>query len=517
MLEFASRSTRRSPMRWPSLILGYLCLMILVNEGSGLPFTIDFDALYNLTNRQSNPPPKPCQGDCIADVAKCIVKANFCYIEDKCYEANETRRNDTVSCLQCQPNRNQRNWGFNPFCSSTELCKNLMLVALKTCSNRTIEAFYTDPKEAVLTQYDYASCSRDDSRCQAGFFDIPPRSEPYACCPGFFCPKGQTCLIPCRPGSYCPSELSASNGTCRSRVNCPKEDPEGYDAYGCGGSTFEGFCPAGSFCSSPSTIEPCPNGTKYCPTGVMAPLACPDGFVCREGRARRQRAITNVLLSVICITIALVAIAEISQWILLKTKLFGEHKLVDPPGVSNYFREATDDPRQASPRYIQLHIHLEQAKLRNVTRFDLKKNEGFTGRITAGKLTALMGGSGCGKSSLLETIHGRRRLRSPGSITFADHEPLSNLLTDYVGYVPQADIMHNDLTVFETVYYSARTRRLNDSKQVILNDVCFVLAKLGLGTMHNNFTRTLSGGKITLEEELVQIDCCPSSRSTKTR
>jgi hypothetical protein len=106
-----------------------------------------------------------------------------------------------------------------------------------------------------------------------------------------------------------------------------------------------------------------------------------------------------------------------------------------------------------------------------------------------------MGGSGCGKSSLLETIHGRRQLRKHGFITFAEHEPLTNLLTDYVGYVPQADIMHNDLTVFETVYYSARTRRLDDSKEVIINDVCFVLEKLGLKIMHNSMTKTLSGGK----------------------
>ncbi|CAF1123194.1 unnamed protein product [Rotaria sordida] len=120
-----------------------------------------------------------------------------------------------------------------------------------------------------------------------------------------------------------------------------------------------------------------------------------------------------------------------------------------------------------------------------------------------------MGGSGCGKSSLLETIYGRRRPRKKGFITFAEHHPLSNLLTDYVGYVPQADIMHNDLTVFETIYYSARTRRLDHSKHVIISDVCFVLDKLGLKNMHNSMTKTLSGGQRKRVNVAMEVAACP--------
>lgn len=136
-----------------------------------------------------------------------------------------------------------------------------------------------------------------------------------------------------------------------------------------------------------------------------------------------------------------------------------------------------------------------QLRSGNVTGFDLERNKGFTGCITAGRLTALMGGSGCGKSSLLVTIHVRRRLHVNGYIKFGEYEPLDNILTDYIRYVPQADFMHKDLTVFETVYYSGRTRRLNDLYDIIKNDVCFVLEKLRLENMHNSKTQTLSGGK----------------------
>jgi ABC-type transport system involved in cytochrome bd biosynthesis fused ATPase/permease subunit len=186
---------------------------------------------------------------------------------------------------------------------------------------------------------------------------------------------------------------------------------------------------------------------------VQEALPCPSGFLCLDGRARRKRLITIVLITVIIIILVFALCVKISQWLVLNTKSFGQHELHNPSGVSDYFKKRQDTSHLKEQ--IQLHIRLNQAKLRNVTRFDSKRNEGFTGRIAAGKLTALMGGSGCGKSSLLETIHGRRQLRKNGYITFAEHKPLTKLFTDYVGYVSQADIMHNDLTVFETVYYSA--------------------------------------------------------------
>ncbi|CAF3800704.1 unnamed protein product [Rotaria sp. Silwood1] len=198
-------------------------------------------------------------------------------------------------------------------------------------------------------------------------------------------------MIPRRKGGYCPSELLASNGTCRTAVTCPEDRPKQYGAVGCGGSYFEGFCPNGTYCPSPAESIHCKNGTE-------------------EGRARRQRIITNVLISVLAIIIGLTICAKVFEWLSLTRECFGKHELVDPPGVSNYFRKATH-PNDGPQKYIELHIHLARARLRNVTRFDPEKNEGFTGRVAAGKLTALMGGSGCGKSSLLETIHGRRQLR----------------------------------------------------------------------------------------------------------
>jgi ABC-type uncharacterized transport system YnjBCD ATPase subunit len=310
-------------------------------------------------------------------------------------------------------------------------------------------------------------------------------------------------MIPCRPGSYCPSPLKSINGTCQTPVKCLAKQSSDFDEYGCGGSTFEGFCPSEFYCPKSNKMFRCPNKTNYCPTGVQKPLPCPSHFLCLNGRARRQRLILSVIVVFIVILVAFVISAKISEWLILNKKLFGQYTSDEFSDISDYFKEANESNDPSSQ--LQLNIYLHQVKLRNVTRFDPLKNQGFTGRITAGRLTALMGGSGCGKSSLLETIYGRRRPHENGSITFAEHDPLSNVLTHYVGYVPQADIMHDNLTVFETVYYSARTRRLDDPKRVIISDVCFVLDKLGLKNMHNSMTKTLSGGRKSQCGELFRI------------
>lgn len=438
--------------------------------------------------------PSGCNSSCqTCKNGTCVISKNFCYIANQCYEKNQTPLRDSLSCLQCQPNQNQTQWSFNPQCSAGASCQDDLFIAENTCARDIIKEFYIHPHEAINARYNFRECGQDRKQCQSGFFLLKNGSKPLACCPGYFCPDGQVCMIPCRAGSHCPSPLKSIDGICQTPVKCPIQQSSDFDEYGCGGSTFEGFCPSKSYCPNPSTMIQCPNETSYCPTGVLEPLPCPSFFRCLKGRARRQRPIIGAIIVFLVITVAFATSAKISEWLILKKKLFGQYTSDEFSDISDYFREP--DKSNGSSSQFQLNIHLNQVKLRNVTRFDPVKNRGFTGRIIAGRLTALMGGSGCGKSSLLETIYGRRRPHKNGFITFAEHNPLSNLLTDYVGYVPQADIMHDNLTVFETVYYSARTRRLGHTKKVIISDICFVLNKLGLKNMHNSMTKTLSGGR----------------------
>lgn len=79
----------------------------------------------------------------------------------------------------------------------------------------------------------------------------------------------------------------------------------------------------------------------------------------------------------------------------------------------------------------------------------------FTGR--SGQLVAIMGGSGTGKSTLLNVMNGTHRL-SGGKITINGYDLSSEraALQGVIGYVPQDDMLIEELTVFENLMFNAR-------------------------------------------------------------
>ena len=82
-----------------------------------------------------------------------------------------------------------------------------------------------------------------------------------------------------------------------------------------------------------------------------------------------------------------------------------------------------------------------------------------TGHFPHSRLIAIMGPSGAGKTSFLNVLAGRSGYaRMAGSISI-NHIPCStSRLRSYAGFVPQDDILHPDLTVYENLYYSAMLR-----------------------------------------------------------
>ena len=84
-------------------------------------------------------------------------------------------------------------------------------------------------------------------------------------------------------------------------------------------------------------------------------------------------------------------------------------------------------------------------------------------KISGDSSCALMGPSGSGKSSLLNVLTGRAllygevsgRLFANGELIPEGIEARSKNAT---GFVPQDDVMHTNLTVYENVYFSARLR-----------------------------------------------------------
>ncbi|KAL1959781.1 hypothetical protein VTO42DRAFT_926 [Malbranchea cinnamomea] len=83
---------------------------------------------------------------------------------------------------------------------------------------------------------------------------------------------------------------------------------------------------------------------------------------------------------------------------------------------------------------------------------------GVTASMPHGSLTAIIGGSGSGKTSLLNVISGRMgggRVKVDGSTTFNGQENINRIRS---AYVMQQDILIPTLTVRETLQYSADLR-----------------------------------------------------------
>jgi ABC-type multidrug transport system ATPase subunit/pSer/pThr/pTyr-binding forkhead associated (FHA) protein len=130
-----------------------------------------------------------------------------------------------------------------------------------------------------------------------------------------------------------------------------------------------------------------------------------------------------------------------------------------------------------------------------------------------GDFIALMGPSGAGKTTLLLTLNGYLpptggQVRINGEDLYAIYDALRGS----IGYVPQDDIVHPELTVWEAVRYSAKFRLPPDySEEEIRRRVDTTLAQLGLENVaHLQIGRpekkVLSGGqrkRVNIAMELV--------------
>ena len=81
----------------------------------------------------------------------------------------------------------------------------------------------------------------------------------------------------------------------------------------------------------------------------------------------------------------------------------------------------------------------------------------FSFRGRSGQLVGIMGGSGTGKSTLLNVFNGNLKLTG-GEIIINGHKFTKDneALEGVIGYVPQDDLLKEELTVFENLYFNAR-------------------------------------------------------------
>lgn len=117
--------------------------------------------------------------------------------------------------------------------------------------------------------------------------------------------------------------------------------------------------------------------------------------------------------------------------------------------------------------------------------------------VKPGQFVAFVGGSGAGKSTFMNCISGVSRPTS-GSVYVNGNNLLKNYsaLKNIIGYVPQDDIVFNDLTLIDMLRYSADLRMPDDSSyKEKMNRIDEVLEIVELSNKKDVVIRNLSGGQ----------------------
>ena len=117
--------------------------------------------------------------------------------------------------------------------------------------------------------------------------------------------------------------------------------------------------------------------------------------------------------------------------------------------------------------------------------------------INPGELVAIIGGSGAGKTSIMNCISGYSTPTS-GQVLVNDVDLYENYdtLKYIIGYVPQKDIVYDNLTVHDMLRYSARLRLPKDvTSDEIDQIVQKVIDTVELSHRSDALVRSLSGGQ----------------------
>ncbi|MGZ3921896.1 MAG: ATP-binding cassette domain-containing protein, partial [Bacteroidia bacterium] len=120
---------------------------------------------------------------------------------------------------------------------------------------------------------------------------------------------------------------------------------------------------------------------------------------------------------------------------------------------------------------------------------------------SSGHLVGIMGASGSGKTTLLTLLSGQER-PSNGQITINDIDLNSNNsdLKGAIGYVPQDDLLIEDLTVYQNLYYNARLCFKDLDEKEISIKISRTLISLGLDEIKDikvgtPLNKKISGGQ----------------------
>eukprot|EP00892_Ulva_mutabilis_P003872 jgi/Ulvmu1/1857/UM012_0013.1 len=369
------------------------------------------------------------------------------------------------------------------------------------------------------------------------------------CARGDFCPRGtysgadsaansQLAERRCPPGSYCPSPRERV--TCVAGTYCVAGSLEPFSCdfgglvmqnalaevpqpqqtviqqlYENGGPMAGNFCPEksvsptsmcapGYYCPSASEQIICPRGS-FCPEQSQAPRNCVWLTSCPEGTVRPQLSLGAFVF------VAAAAAIMLASFIYVRSAVTGQRARAAEAAEQELLNMVKTLLLRLGRTYgdggtrglmIQPMVRIQfkgvSMALKGSNRFLL---ENVSGVYNPGHLHAIMGPSGCGKTSLLTALSGKAVHGQLHGIIRYNGEPMApQEVRELVGYVPQDDTVHEDLTVLENIYLAKNLRggfKAAREGQGVVNEVLddLYLTRVKDSIVGSVESRGISGGQ----------------------
>lgn len=386
-------------------------------------------------------------------------------------------------------------------------------------------AFYRAVDEILvgLAPVDAMPCWRGPSAVPMQIMGLDEWTR-AGCYPGFLCANNTINSLP----QYCPPIEKCLSGRAAGLV-CQNQH------LNIGMGPFEPVvCQSGYYCPG-GGIEKiaCPAG-HYCQVGAAQPTPCSAGSVCPAGSKSQASYIPLVLLCVldICLALGMLLLPLRRR----RSRRLGDvdvTKILSQPKVSkmlgynspNLSSGSTTDVEAISSEDLtepdDLAPHL-QAFIKSMQRVTEAAHFGLsfqyenlsycppgapkpilhdvTGSIERGKLTAVMGGSGAGKSTFINVLMGK--LTNTGGLVMVNNSLAKmDSYKKLIGYVPQDDIVLPELSIRENIMHSARVRLPRNWNDISIQaHVSAVINCLGLTHVQHSLVGTvgkpfISGGQ----------------------
>lgn len=124
------------------------------------------------------------------------------------------------------------------------------------------------------------------------------------------------------------------------------------------------------------------------------------------------------------------------------------------------------------PVSFEVDIHFRDMGLK-IKGTEKKVLDGVTGVVRHGRVTAVMGPSGAGKTTFMSTLAGKAHYGDRTGRIWLNEEKDSSLeeISKLVGFVPQDDIMLRELSVIEILNFNAKMRLESGLTKPEINDV----------------------------------------------